>query len=88
MKKPFSWLKFFNVVLFQWFFIRLSRCDQEAKVGIDPEIGTLPLRWYSITGLMWPTTGWKDDYKMLFNMDPFYWRVTPIMRHQDSARAR
>lgn len=82
-------LKFINVFILQWLFIRLTRCREtiviEANVlsyDLMPDgnisargIGkTKTLEWYSIQGLIIPTTGWVGDFKRIGR--PFFLRLT------------
>lgn len=58
MKRLFgrTWLGWLNIIILQWLFIRLARV-------VDKDGNT---ESYCILKYVWPTTGWKNDYKYLF----------------------
>jgi len=60
-----SWtvLEFFNKVVFQWFFIRLTRVSMDSSVG-HPEVRKLYVR-YQFMGFYLPLTGWNKPYVCL-----------------------
>ncbi len=64
-----SWLGLLNKLLFQWFFVRLTRC-QERGVG-----ETKTYQWYSFQYWILPLTGWKSDFVYL-NKKPKFIRVS------------
>ena len=45
-----TWLGWINILLFQWFFVRLAEEKGRKR------------RWVFI-GFIWPTTGWNTEYK-------------------------
>jgi len=72
-------LEFINKVIFQWFFVRLTRCQQRIisefnmyEVSITPN-GYAPggnvqyktEQWYSLQGWIVPLTGWNGDFKFI-----------------------
>ena len=75
-----SWLKLVNKVLFEWFFIRLTK-HQEKRIEdfklsgfdlmSDGNIGsrgvgeTKTYQWYSLQYWIIPLTGWKNDFVYL-----------------------
>ena len=85
-----SWLKAVNLILLQWFFIRLTKCTERRiveynlkEVSLMPEgsmaIGgngkTETWQWYSVQGWVVPTTGWKKEFNYL-NKKPFFVKCT------------
>ena len=86
-----SWLGIVNRLLLQWFFIRLTKCEnkvvEEFKItsfdlmsdgGMSP-IGSgkvIKYRWYSIQFWILPTTGWNKNFIYL-SKKPRFIRITP-----------
>jgi hypothetical protein len=75
-------LRFLNIVLLQWFFIRLTGCQQRIITGykmfecsiVGP--GQFAVagdyeysieQWYSIQGWILPLTGWRNDFRNIGN---------------------
>jgi hypothetical protein len=60
-----TWLKFLNMFILQWFFIRLARVfdDEHKQVGWDI------IRWVV------PTTGWKRDFFFIRKFNREEWKV-------------
>jgi hypothetical protein len=72
-------LRFINVFFLQWFFIRLTLCQQNIIVGAELDsvsvlndgshgfafryAGIKVQYWYSIQGWVVPLTGWKNDFR-------------------------
>ncbi len=85
-----SWLGLSNKLLFQWFFFRLTRC-QEKRIGnytlhsfdlmsdgniVSRGVGeTKTYQWYSFQYWILPLTGWKSDFVYL-NKKPKFIRVS------------
>lgn len=83
-------MKILNIVLFQWFFIRLTKCKSRTVVSFNPhEISLLPdgsmgfggnvkyeiIEWYSIQLFILPLTGWRNDF--VYIGKPKFYRITP-----------
>lgn len=69
-------LEIVNKFFFQWFFVRLARCEQsysmQEVVKIDffaplstDEYKEYRFRWYSLMTFVVPLTGWGAKYKYL-----------------------
>jgi len=72
-------LEFVNKVVFQWFFVRLTRCQQKVitefkmyEVSIAPggyapggDVKYKIEQWYSIQGWIIPLTGWRKEFKFI-----------------------
>lgn len=72
-------LEFVNKVFFQWFFVRLTRCQQRVITEFKiTEISIVPggyapggdakyktEQWYSLQGWIVPITGWGNDFKFI-----------------------
>lgn len=86
-----SWLEFFNKLFFQFFFIRLTKCQQKrienykiksfdlmSDGSFSPQgvVGESKIyQWYSIQYWVLPLTGWKHDFIFL-NKKPKFIRVS------------
>ena len=85
-----SWLGLLNKLLFQWFFVRLTRCQEKRienytlhsfDLMSDGNIAsrgvdeTKTYQWYSFQYLILPLTGWKSDFVYL-NKKPKFIRVS------------
>lgn len=85
-----SWLGLSNKLLFQWFFVRLTRCQEKRIENYilhsfdlmnDGNIAsrgvgeTKTYQWYSIQYLILPLTGWKNDFVYL-NKKPKFIRIS------------
>ena len=75
-------LEFVNKFFFQWFFIRLTRCQQKiitdfkmfegsiigpGQFGVGGNCKYSIKQWYSIQGWIVPLTGWGGDFKFIGN---------------------
>lgn len=81
-------MKWLNLLLFQWFFFRITRCEERVITKIDPVsfdvfgglsgYGTkYEKRYcYAIQGLILPLTGWKSDF--VYFGKRWLVRVSPI----------
>lgn len=58
-----NWLKFVNVFIFQWFFIRLTRIEDKG----ENEFCFTYYYWYSIQYFIVPLTGWWNEFVWLEN---------------------
>ena len=83
-----NWLKAVNIILLQWFFIRLTRCTQkrimefdllEASTMLDGSMSvggivkkTEIWQWYSIQFWILPSTGWKNNFIYLTKKPCFF----------------
>lgn len=87
-----SRLEFFNRSLFQWLFIRLTRCERNVIDGFDiTEVSQLLNgygiggnvtssrieSWYSIQYWVVPLTGWSSDFRYL-SKGPGFKRISKI----------
>lgn len=85
-----SKLKFINVFLLQWFFVRLTRCQERVVTEFDMyEISLMPdgsfapggrakyktYQWYSIQYWIIPCTGWWSDFKYVGGKHKF-WKLS------------
>jgi hypothetical protein len=85
-----SWLGMLNKLLFQWFFVRLTRCQEKRienytlhsfDLMIDGNMSsrgvgeTKTYQWYSFQYWILPLTGWKSDFVYL-NKKPKFIRVS------------
>ena len=66
-----TWLKAVNVFVFQWFFVRLTRCKQRVPKDIhyhghidrkDINKHMISIQWYSIHYWVMPCTGWWGNH--------------------------
>jgi hypothetical protein len=77
IRRRVSWLGLINKLLFQWFFIRLTRCQEKLienytlhsfDLMIDGNISSKGVgkiktyQWYSFQYWILPLTGWKSDF--------------------------
>ncbi len=85
-----SWIKILNMLILQWFFVRLTIC-KEIKIenykllsfdlmldGNMASRGTgtkVEYSWYSIQGFVLPLSGWRSDFIYL-NKKPFFKMIT------------
>lgn len=58
-------LKFINMFLLQWFFVRLTKHYDSKRV----------LTYFSIQGFIMPTTGWNSEFKYI-SKGPKFFRLT------------
>jgi len=59
-----SLLGFFNYYIFQWFFVRLGRCEWDVKSVVNEKEITL-IRYKFLTGV-YPLSGWDGNpYKYI-----------------------
>lgn len=88
--KTISYLGFFNRFLFQWFFIRLTKCKEKrienynldnfdlVSGGNMSSRGTGQIKiyqWYSFQFWVLPLTEWKNNFKYL-NENPKFIRIS------------
>lgn len=87
-----SKLEVANRFFFQWFFVRLTRCQRRnislfnlTEVSILPDgnhgIGgkitdSATFEWFSIQGFILPLTGWNNDTFKVIGPAPWFLRVT------------
>lgn len=81
-------LNLFNVLIFQWFCLRLVRCTRKVYTfrgsGVDKHCSDeyFILQWFSIAGWIVPLTGWWGSYytfgstKQCGSTFPWMWRIT------------
>ena len=67
-------LKFVNVFFFQWFFVRLTRCEE--KIVLFGKETPMIIRWYSLQYWIVPCTGWTYDFEFV-SKTPLFYRVSP-----------
>jgi hypothetical protein len=83
-------LKYLNFIVFQWVFIRLTRCKQEiiAEALVDSwelfnktdvSVALKPKikkikQWYSFQGWIFPLTGWVNGFKRIGK--PWFLKIT------------
>lgn len=87
-----NYLKWSNIIFFQWLFIRLARNEEKRIVefklthaslmpnGNIAEGGNAVIhvyQWYSILGFVLPLTGWKKDYIRLTKKLKYYALTKP-----------
>lgn len=90
MKNKITWLGMANRLLLQWFFVRLTKCEdkvvEEFNVtsfdlmpdGSMASMGSgkvIKYRWYSIQFWILPTTGWNKNFVYL-SKEPRFFRIT------------
>ena len=83
-------LKFINVFFLQWFFVRLTRCQEKVisdfnlyEISLMPDGSFAPagnvkykkLEWYSMQYWIIPCTGWWSDFKYI-GRKPKFWKLT------------
>ncbi len=83
-------MKLLNLILLQWFFVRLARCTErkivefklrEVSIMFDGSIspgGNCKVEiweWYSLQGWIVPLTGWRNKFVYL-NKTPFFIKFT------------
>lgn len=83
-KFPFSWLRLVNLLVFQWFFIRLTKCEEKiVREYIIESFDSMPngsmasrgsgkiiiYNWYAFQYWILPLTGWKGKFIYL-NKEP------------------
>lgn len=86
-----TWLKFVNMFLLQWLFMRLSRCEEKtiqsfglSHIGVMQDgsfqpAGTIKYktyRWYALQFWVIPFTGWQGSFMHVFK-SPTFIRITP-----------
>lgn len=59
----FTIVEILNVLILQWFCIRLTRCTDTKT------------EWYTIQGFILPWTGWSDEFIFL-SKGPIHYRIT------------
>ena len=79
-------MKLLNIIIFKWFFIRITRCEQRIITKIEPISfgidGTFSGKvkdskvkyWYAFQGFIWPLSGWVSRF--LFIGKPRFIRIT------------
>jgi hypothetical protein len=55
-----TWLKFINVFILQWFFVRLTKHASKDKNGNYTVLDALSIQYWIL-----PLTGWWSNYKRL-----------------------
>lgn len=85
-----SKLKFFNAFLLQWFFVRLTKCQEKVVTEFDMyEVSIMPdgsfapsgtakyktFQWYSLQYWVIPCTGWWSDFKYVGGK-PKFWKLS------------
>lgn len=88
-----TWLQFVNVFFLQFFFIRLTRCQQRVVDELQPtscdifgehdHVVSFNIKawhyeqWYSIQGWIVPLTGWRGKFLYLWQEESWFVRITP-----------
>lgn len=91
MKKiKISWLGLLNIIIFQWFFVRLTKCQEKVveeyiiqsfDMMIDGSFASrgtgksTTYQWYSLQYWILPLTGWKSDFVYL-SKSPNFVKIT------------
>ena len=83
-------LNLLNIVILQWFFIRIVKCDEEViesyrLMSIDMMMGDnmacrghgtiVKYQWYSLVYFIVPLTSWGNKFYSLYN-EPTYKKLT------------
>lgn len=54
-----KWLKLLNVIILQWFFVRLTLCRENVIISTHVRRS---YKWYALQGFICPLTGWISDF--------------------------